>query len=118
PQEGGMMRVIRWTSLIVAFGILLPPASARAATVSVQIQSYSYHPKTATVGFGDTVTWTNLQGISHTSTSGGYDGYPGPSLWKSPDIPYQGSYSFTFQSAGTYKYHCSIHSGMLASVRV
>jgi plastocyanin len=39
-------------------------------------------------------------------------------IFKSPVIPKDGSYSFTFTSLGTYPYHCSIHPAMKGTITV
>jgi plastocyanin len=60
------------------------------------------------------VTWTNMDGTVHTSTS------DTSGLWNSGIIAGNGgTFSFTFNLApGTYNYHCSIHSFMHGSITV
>jgi plastocyanin len=63
------------------------------------------------VSVGSTVTWTNNDTVSHTSTAdaGGFDsGILGPGA----------AFSKTFQSAGSFTYHCAIHPGMVGTVTV
>jgi plastocyanin len=56
------------------------------------------------------VTWTNNDSATHTITGdGGLD---------SGDVATGGTYSKTFDKAGTYKYHCSIHPTMTGEVVV
>jgi plastocyanin len=71
----------------------------------------AFNPNPIMVSVGSTVTWTNNDSISHTATSntGAFD---------SGLIGAGGSFSFTFQSAGTFPYHCTIHPGMVGSVVV
>jgi plastocyanin len=73
--------------------------------------SAAYVPNPITVSTGTTVTWTNTDGIGHTVTSNS-------SAFDSGVIPGGGKFSFTFQTAGTFAYHCSIHPGMVGSVVV
>jgi plastocyanin len=63
------------------------------------------------VTVGTTVTWTNADAVSHTSTSDA-------SGWNSGTIPPGGRFSFAFQSAGTFAYRCTIHPGMVGTVVV
>lgn len=78
-------------------------ASARTTT--------AYSPSPLTVGVGSAVTWVNNDSVAHTSTSNG-------GTWNSATIAPGGRFTFTFQSAGTYTYHCTIHPGMTGTVVV
>jgi len=71
----------------------------------------AYSPNPITVQAGATITWVNNDLISHTSTSNG-------GIWSSDTIPPGGSFARTFQSAGTFQYHCAIHPNMVGTVVV
>ena len=73
---------------------------------------YSFSPSTLSINTGDSVTWSGLGGGIHTSSSD-------DALWDSLGSP-NDSYSFVFNTAGTYSYHCDIHYyyGMVGSVTV
>ncbi|MBA2589755.1 MAG: cupredoxin domain-containing protein [Alphaproteobacteria bacterium] len=60
---------------------------------------------------GSTVTWKNLDGEPHTVVS--TDG-----LFRSPALDQNDSFSFKFDKPGIYKYLCSIHPKMRATVTV
>jgi len=77
----------------------------------VFIQNLSFNPSTIMVSTNTTITWTNKDAIDHTVTSN-------TGLFNSGNIGPNGTYSYTFATAGTYSYHCQIHSGMTASVSV
>jgi plastocyanin len=81
------------------------PAGART------LGSAAYAPNPVTISAGSTVTWTNNDTIAHTSTSdnGAFD---------SGAIAAGGKFSFTFNTKGTFPYHCTFHPGMVASVIV
>jgi len=87
----------------------LPPS----ATPNVTIQAYAFIPQQITVKAGTKVTWTNTDTVGHTITE--TDGQPGPA---SGTLSKGQSYSFTYTTAGTYQYHCSIHSEMTGAVIV
>lgn len=82
-----------------------PPAN------EVFIQNMAFSPATITVTAGTTVKWTNKDGVTHTVTSDN-------ALFDSGNITTNGVFSFMFMTAGTYNYHCSIHTSMVAKVIV
>ncbi|MGW1200929.1 cupredoxin domain-containing protein [Streptomyces sp. NPDC002536] len=86
-------------------------ANAPAATANhVTIAGFAYSPSTLTVTKGTTVTWTNNDSAPHTVTgSGGLN---------SPTLSRGGTYSFKFNSAGTFNYICTIHPYMHGTVVV
>ena len=97
-----------------------PPAPAPepggTATVSIPVGAESlgnraYVPAELNVAVGTTVTWTNTDSTSHTSTSDA----PG---WDSGIVGRNGQFSATFQTAGTFPYHCAIHPSMVGTVVV
>ena len=69
----------------------------------------AYAPDNLSVGM--TVTWTNNDFVDHTTTSNGTG-------WNSGVVAPGGTFSVTFQSAGTFPYHCTIHPGMVGTVVV
>lgn len=79
---------------------------------AITIQNFAFSPTSLTVTPGTTVTWTNNDQTAHTVT---VNSGTGPN---SGQIMPGQSYSFTFQQAGTYPYHCSIHPQMKATVIV
>ena len=103
---------VAWVAtLTVACGLLALPLVAFAATSAVNIQNSAFAPQTTTIKVGDTVTWTNRDAISHTSTSD-------TATWDTGVITTGVSRSFTFMSAGTFAYHCSIHTFMHGTIVV
>lgn len=85
------------------------------ATNAVAISNMAFSPASITVPVGTTVTWTNQDGVAHTVTG---DGSNVPSGFGSGNLSNGQSYSFTFATAGTYTYHCSIHPQMTGTVVV
>lgn len=88
------------------------PAPASPARVSVAIENYQYLPKTITVKKGTVVTWTNKDAVAHTvtSTSG--------SVLNSPYFGKNQTWSYTFDTVGTYDYKCAPHPYMTGRVVV
>ncbi len=81
------------------------PAST-STDVSVNIQGFAFSPSSTTVKKGTKVIWTNNDNVSHTVTS------DAGSLLASPTLSPGASFSFTFDNAGFFGYHCSIHPMM------
>ena len=83
------------------------------ATDTVAIQNFAFTPVSITVKKGTKVTWTNKDSTAHTVTEN--DGKSGPA---SSDVNPGQTYSFTYNTVGTFQYHCSIHPSMTGSVTV
>ena len=85
--------------------------TAQAQQTSVKIKDFEFAPSKVTIKVGGTVTWTNGGSSVHTVTAddGSFD---------SGDLQKGKTFSRTFDSTGTFSYHCSIHSSMKAQVVV
>ena len=91
-----------------------PGGPASAVTIpsgAATLANRAFAPDEVDVAVGDTVTWTNNDSVSHTSTSD-------RSGWDSGVVAPGGHFSFAFPAAGTYQYHCAIHPGMVGTVVV
>ena len=94
-----------------------PPVAAKAPaavdvtpqTNDVMVKDFAFVPKELVVKKGTTVTWTNYDSVSHIIA---FSDSESPSLGKAQ------VYSKKFDKAGTFEYHCSIHSSMLGTVIV
>jgi amicyanin len=91
------------------------PAAGETGASAVILQDLAFSPTSVTVKKGTTVTWTNHDSVKHDvesdtdSPAGGLD---------SPLLAKGEQFSFTFDTAGTYKYHCNPHPFMKATVTV
>jgi plastocyanin len=74
-------------------------------------QNIAFNPSSMTVTHGTTVTWMNKDGITHTVTSG-TPGHP-DGRFGSGNMAPGASFQFTFATAGTYPYYCSIHGAAM-----
>lgn len=82
-----------------------------ATTTQVSIYDYGFSPGVLTVHVGDIVTWTNTSSsIPHTVTSQG--------VWDSGNMKPGDSFSYQFQTPGTFSYVCSYHSVMTGTIVV
>jgi plastocyanin len=80
-------------------------------TASVTAKNIAFSPATVRIAKGGTVTWHFDDGATpHNVTAE-------DSSWKS-DNETSGTFAHTFNSAGTYKYSCTIHPSMKGTVVV
>jgi plastocyanin len=84
---------------------------AKATTVDVKIDNFSFSPTTITVPAGTTVRWTNRDDIPHTVVSD-------EQKFQSKTLDTDDQYSYTFTKPGTYGYFCSVHPRMTGKVVV
>lgn len=113
-----------------------PPVANVSMTDNNGSTPYAFSPASLTVTVGTTVKWTNGGKAEHTSTS---DATPQP-VWDSGTVPPAGTgscdpysdpyctpgttpagtYRRTFNTAGTYPYHCNVHGalGMTGTITV
>jgi plastocyanin len=105
-----MIRTV-FRSLILAAALLLPlGVRAHAEEIKVTIDNFTFSPAELKVKVGDTVTWTNHDDIPHTVVSAG--------KFRSKTMDTDNTFSFTFTSAGGYKYFCSLHPHMTGMITV
>jgi len=82
------------------------------ATKKVTIIDFAFMPKVLTIKPGDTVIWTNSDTFLHTVTSDS-----GTEL-NSKTLEVGQTYSYTFDTAGNFSYHCSIYPKIKAKIIV
>ena len=101
-----------FSTAVVPAGLANNVAHAQSSSSSVSIANMAFSPASPTVAQGTTVTWTNNDSVAHTVT---VDSGSGPN---SGQLQPGQTYSFKFDQAGTFGYHCSIHPFMKATVVV
>jgi len=104
--------VRRRLALLVSVGMLLvvtlaPPVSSAVVVKGVACSScprnYKWMPKITTVAKGTKVTWKAVSGFHDVKSTS--------SNWSKDTTISQGqTTSFTFNSAGTYRFRCTFHS--------
>jgi plastocyanin len=81
--------------------------TAQAATVTVAVGDNFFNPTTSTINVNDTVqwNWSAADANMHSSTSD-------TSIWDSGTFGANHTFSRQFTSAGSFPYHCTVHSAV------
>jgi plastocyanin len=88
------------------------PASAPAARGgAVAIKDFAFNPQTIQAKVGDSITWTNQDSTAHTVTLD-------DKSVDSGNVAPSATFSHAFTAAGTFTYHCSIHTNMTGTITV
>jgi plastocyanin len=90
---------------------LSPSPTLTGGPTTVKITDFAFDPSNVTVPVGTTVTWTNLDSASHTVTSD-------IGVFESGTLGPNATFSYTFNSRGTFNYFCSLHPSMKGKVVV
>ena len=78
---------------------------------NISIRNFAFSVSTLTVSSGTAVKWTNNDATAHTVTAD-------DSSFNSGELASGQSFTHTFDSTGTFAYHCTYHPVMTASVVV
>lgn len=107
------MKLTAIFAMVIALGALgSERARAQPSDVTVRIDNFAFADQTVTVAPGATVTWVNDDDAPHTVVA--EDG----KSFRSKTLDTGDKFSFTFMSAGTYGYFCSVHPHMTGKVVV
>ena len=88
-----------------------PAGGGGGGGANVTMKGIAFNPAEITIKAGDTVTWTNDDDTEHTVTSD-------DDAFDSGDISGGDTFEQTFDEAGEFAYHCSIHSQMSGTITV
>lgn len=105
------MRISFFIGIVVAACLGIAAAAQSKAPADVKIDNFTFGPAELKVPVGATVTWTNRDDIPHTVVST-------DKAFRSKVMDSDDKYSFTFGTAGSYTYFCSIHPKMTGKVIV
>jgi plastocyanin len=110
--------IVACVALLLTLLVLAPEAAARPAgdgltgstsRVRVRIVDNRFRPASITIDRGTVVKWKNIGSNTHTSTG---------DRWDSGRISPGDTFRRRFRRRGTFSYRCTIHSGMLGTIRV
>jgi plastocyanin len=93
-----------------------PPAPAGSTSITMVngasgLSSTAYSPNPVTVSVGTTVSWLNNDNTTHTAVANA-------GAFTSPNVAPNTRFNFTFTSAGTFPYHCTLHPNMVGTITV
>ena len=77
----------------------VPRDRGSAAAATIDLGPTTFEPAEASVSVGDTVVWKWAGGVQHDVEGEGFKS----------EIQKEGSFSHTFEEAGTFEYHCNVH---------
>ncbi len=106
------------TTIPVTTTTATPTTTSPPPAVAVTIQGFAFNPASVTVPKGTTVTWTNQDSAPHTIVNDATSTIVLGKLFSSNSLGMGQTFSFTFNDAGTYAYHCGIHPSMKGTVTV
>jgi amicyanin len=115
-KSQGALRALRlfflFTTLASSPGLAQDPNSAATSpAVTVSMDHSTFIPNEITIAPGTTVTWVNVETMPHTVVDLN-------KAFRSKTLVKDGTFSFTFTTAGDYDYQCSIHPNMKGKVIV
>lgn len=93
-----------------------PDSDVRSGTVTIDIKNSAFSPASVKVKKGTKVVWTNQDSVRHNVVADGSNTNGLPT--ENSLIGNGETYTFTFNTAGTVKYHCMPHPFMTATVEV
>jgi plastocyanin len=95
-----------------------PPSggSGSPGANEVWMQGIAFNPASKTISVGTTITWTNKDSFAHTVTSGVPNAQDG--LFNSGNLNNGATFSYKFNTVGTYKYYCTIHGSMMTATMI
>jgi plastocyanin len=86
-----------------------PTGTVAPQVVTVDIRNYAYSPATITIQAGTRVRWTNLDNDRHSITD-----TASPARFDSGLFAPNGTWSYVFNTPGTYTYYCSLHGTFMS----
>ncbi len=94
------------------------PSTEPPGANEVFMRSIAFDPPEITINVGETVTWTNMDIVPHTATSGNPGDADLGSVFKSERLGINGSFEHTFDEPGEFIYFCEVHPNMMLDAKV
>lgn len=95
---------------ISAAMLAMPLVAYSATATTVSIKDFAFQPSTTVIHAGDSITWMNLDGTTHTATDVG--------VFDTGNMGANATRTITFTTPGTYLYYCLFHSIMFGAIVV
>ena len=88
-----------------------PPVVGNGNNLTINISGMAF-PASTTVTKGDTISWYNGDAVTHTVTS------DNGTSFSSGNIAAGATFSYVAKTAGSFPYHCTIHTSMVGTLVV
>src|SRR3989344_8070390 len=82
--------------------------------VSINLKNFMFEPKNVRIKKGTKVTWTNSDSTAHYVNTDSHPAHTYILDMNSQALEESQTYSYTFETAGIYPYHCSAHASTMA----
>jgi plastocyanin len=96
---------------VLMLGCLMVSIPVWAQEVKVDIKEFMFGPKDLTIAAGTKVTWVNDDQIPHTVVETN-------KVFRSGALDTNDSFSYVFNTPGTYEYFCALHPKMIGKIIV
>lgn len=87
-------------------------APAATDALAVEIKDFAFNPPSIEIAAGDSIAWTNQDGVPHTATA------IDKAILQSGAIAAGNSFTQLFDTPGSYEYYCEFHPNMKGSIVV
>lgn len=84
----------------------------------VFMRQIAFDPPEITIHVGETVTWTNMDIVPHTATSGNPEDADFGSVFQSALLGINDSFTHTFDEPGEFIYFCETHPVAMRDAKV
>lgn len=114
-----MRPAIRCLVIALALLAIAPPVGAHGRpnapsgtqVARVRIVDFAFRPRSVTIDRGTVVRWVNRGNQNHTTTSN-------TGAWNSGSLAPGDTFRRRFRRTGIFRYHCTIHPDMTATITV
>lgn len=121
-RRAGTRRVVASIFVAGALGGLVSlagcPAGGEPGANQVFMRAIAFDPPEITIAAGESVTWTNMDIVPHTATSGNPGDENLGSVFRSELLSLNRTFSHTFDEPGEFIYFCEVHPGMMRDAKV
>lgn len=122
PRTGAIVKTLALGGALALVGGLLlgcPEApEPQPGVTDVAMRNIAFDPAEVTIKKGESVRWTNLDLVPHTSTSGNPEDADAGTVWDSPQLGRAQSFTRRFDEAGAFVYFCRVHPTMMRDAKV
>jgi plastocyanin len=108
---GGVLGLAAGFAVMATVFATVLAAPATPENAEVKIDNFTFAPQSLTIKAGTTVTWTNEDDIPHTVVATA-------KAFRAKVLDTDDKFSFTFTTAGSYEYFCSLHPHMTGTIVV